>query len=161
MDRDGVPTKRDSYIQLMQSFPVFSPAFSQGLFSSESAPGLIIGSGVISESLIGGEQHSVFVSTTGGKYCKFLHSVELLYNIASLLGTTWTESLRGVYKFAVGDHGGLIVAVNGLGRTSDLLYSWDEGLTWQTLKISEKKLRVISIMTEMNGISPFSICLVL
>ncbi|OQV25845.1 Sortilin-related receptor [Hypsibius exemplaris] len=118
-------------LHFTQKFPLFASARNQQtFFSSHHAPGLIIGAGVIGENTAdaGGTTNAIFITTDGGH--------------------RWRETLKGVYHFAVGDHGGLIVAVNAAGRTQELLYTTDEGANWKGVKIADQRVRILSVLTE-------------
>jgi len=47
--------------------------------------------------------------------------------------------------YEIADHGGIIVIVRDDGATNELKYSWDEGLTWNTLQFYDKKIDVKNI----------------
>ncbi|CAG7829374.1 unnamed protein product, partial [Allacma fusca] len=64
---------------------------------------------------------------------------------------TWKHLLQGNYLFGFGDHGGLIVAVKFYkfgDATDSLLYSINEGDTWNKYKFFNEKVRVLGLMTE-------------
>uniref|UniRef100_A0A646QCG5 Sortilin-related receptor n=1 Tax=Hemiscolopendra marginata TaxID=943146 RepID=A0A646QCG5_9MYRI len=97
--------------------------------SRSSAIGLIMASGVVGKSLKG--HPAVFTSTDAGN--------------------SWHKILDGIYFYAFGDHGGLMVAVeafNGEKLTNELLYSTDEGETWKKMKFSNISIRIYGLMTE-------------
>ena len=53
--------------------------------------------------------------------------------------------------FNVGDHGGIIVAIKYFkteGRTNELFYSTNEGISWKTLKFYHEPVTVFGILTE-------------
>lgn len=68
-------------------------------------------------------------------------------------GHNWKEIKKGVHVYEIGDRGGIIVLGSQSGKTSSIHYSWDLGLTWKTLQISEEKLDIIDILTEHSNIS--------
>lgn len=47
-------------------------------------------------------------------------------------GLNWQEVRKGPYIYEYGDHGGLIVMAPTNTATTEVLYSYDEGLTWIT-----------------------------
>merc|ERR1719401_834843 len=51
-------------------------------------------------------------------------------------GTTWTEVMKGNYIFEFGNHGGILIMARLGQESTELFYSLDEGLNWQTLKYS-------------------------
>lgn len=63
-------------------------------------------------------------------------------------GLTWFEVAKGSHIYEFGDHGGLIVMAYDEGETDSILYTWDQGLTWRTLKISDSALQVENIIIE-------------
>ncbi|XP_055342449.1 sortilin-related receptor-like [Paramacrobiotus metropolitanus] len=113
-------------VNFMQKYPVFSPAYTQGLYSAASAPGLLIGGGSVGETVTSGEM-GVFVSSNGG--------------------LRWREALRGVFRVAVGDHGNVLVAVS-ISWTKEVLVSWNEGVSWDSVEFAKERMRVISVMSE-------------
>ncbi|CAD8127468.1 unnamed protein product [Paramecium sonneborni] len=58
-------------------------------------------------------------------------------------GLTWYEIRKGHHIYSFGDRGGIIVMAKAKSLTNELLYSWDEGLNWETLVIP--KMIVTSI----------------
>nr|CAD7443907.1 unnamed protein product [Timema bartmani] len=99
------------------------------ILSSRSAPGVIMATGVLGKSLKG--HPGVFLSTDAG--------------------LSWRQILNDYYFFNFGDHGGVLVAVKyykAHGETRELLYSTDDGETWQTYEFSKNNLRVYGLMTE-------------
>lgn len=68
-------------------------------------------------------------------------------------GLTWRSTKPGSYIYEIGDHGALIVVAKKGQPTTDIEFSWDEGLTWETLKISEKSMIIENIIIEPNSVS--------
>jgi hypothetical protein len=68
-------------------------------------------------------------------------------------GLTWYEVAKGSHIYEFGDHGALIVMAYDEGETDSVLYSWDQGVTWKSLKISETPLQVENIIIEPEAIS--------
>ncbi|GFO29807.1 sortilin-related receptor [Plakobranchus ocellatus] len=101
----------------------YSPILTQN-----SAPGLVVASGVLGSSLKG-EPH-VFVSASAG--------------------IRWTEALPGSFAYATADQGGIIAAIHLQRPTNQLLYSIDEGETWHPYMFTEDPgmMRVYGLMTE-------------
>lgn len=50
-------------------------------------------------------------------------------------GVTWFEIREGHHIFLVGDRGGLIIMGRNDQFSDEIIYSWDEGLTWEILKL--------------------------
>ena len=68
-------------------------------------------------------------------------------------GLTWKSTKPGSYIYEIGDHGALIVVAKKNQPTTYIEFSWDEGLTWETLKISEKSMYIENIIIEPNSVS--------
>jgi Sortilin, neurotensin receptor 3,/Sortilin, neurotensin receptor 3, C-terminal len=68
-------------------------------------------------------------------------------------GLTWYEVVKGSHIYEFGDHGGLIVMAYDEGETDSVLYTWDQGLNWKKLVISEKPLQVENIIIEPEATS--------
>jgi len=124
-DVDGKKYDCDScYLNLhgvTGNFPTF--------YSVESAAGIIIGNGNVGEYLSHDEDDiSSFLSRDGG--------------------LNWFEVKKGSHIYEIGDHGALIVIADDHNPTDTVYYTWDEGLTWQDLKISDEKIMVKNIIIE-------------
>lgn len=88
-------------------------------YSVDSAAGLIIGNGNVGRYLSNlDEQISTFLSRDGG--------------------LNWFEIRKGSHIYEIGDHGGLIVIADDQVPTDTILYSLDEGLLWQEIKLKDK-----------------------
>ena len=48
-------------------------------------------------------------------------------------GLNWDEVHKGPYIYELGDHGALIVMAKHIIATQDILYSYNEGKTWNEL----------------------------
>lgn len=68
-------------------------------------------------------------------------------------GLTWRSVRPGKYIYEIGDHGALIVIAKKNTPTNSIEFSWDEGITWETLVISEKNLLIENIIIEPNSVS--------
>jgi len=77
-------------------------------------------------------------------------------------GRTWNEVKKGGWLYAFGDHGGVIVMVPDQREAAEVLYSLDEGLTWQQVPVdpfiasaiispSDKKLEGTSLRFLIMG----------
>ncbi|KAG8190914.1 hypothetical protein JTE90_014395 [Oedothorax gibbosus] len=135
-DRTGSPIKcnmnEGCSLHVTQKFSELYQRFrTASILSKQSAVGLIVASGVLGKSLKG--HPSIFVSSDAG--------------------VTWREVLYGSYIYMVGDFGGIIVAVSSYSHqeTDEVLYSTDDGETWETIKFvpkGGKPFRVYGLMTE-------------
>ena len=120
----------DCSLHLCQKFNQLYPVTrSVSIMSSDSAPGIIMATGVMGPNF---KSHpALFVSQDAG--------------------LTWKMVLKDFYFFNMGDHGGVLVAVKyfkSRGETQELTYSTDEGKTWKTYKFHDEMLRVYGLMTE-------------
>jgi hypothetical protein len=68
-------------------------------------------------------------------------------------GLTWRSVKPGSYIYEIGDHGALIVIAQKNEPTTEIEFSWDEGLTWTALTISEIPIYVENIIIEPNSMS--------
>lgn len=61
----------------------------------------------------------------------------------------WSEIAKGNHIYEIGDQGGFIVMAPYMAKTNYLMYSWDEGKSWENLTISkEKEIMVKNIVME-------------
>jgi hypothetical protein len=103
-------------------------------YSVESAAGLIISNGSVGKYLsTDNENVSTFLSRDGG--------------------SNWFEIRKGSHIYEIGDHGALIVIADDKNPSSEIFYSWDEGLTFESFKISEKKFLIRNIIIEPSSTS--------
>jgi len=103
-------------------------------YSVESAAGIILANGNIGRYLNHDhESTSTFLSRDGG--------------------LNWFEIRRGSHIYEIGDHGALILIADDQNPTREIYYSWDEGLTFETLKISEEKFLIKNIIIEPTSTS--------
>lgn len=96
-------------------------------FSSTSATGMLIGVGNVGEYLNEYEKSSTFISRDGG--------------------ITWKEIKKGVYMWEYGDRGTILVLVNVDDATDSLIYSLDEGDTWNDYKFAKEPINVLDLAT--------------
>lgn len=68
-------------------------------------------------------------------------------------GLTWKEVAKGSHIYEYGDHGGLIVMAFDEGPTDHVLYTWDEGKSWNSLKISDFKFEIENVIIEPSATS--------
>lgn len=117
------------YLNLFGNGNKFNP-----FYSVESAPGLIIGSGNVGEYLKHeSENVGVFISRDGGR--------------------SWQEVRRGSFIYEIGDHGALMVMAEDTKNTNVILYSWDEGISWQEHRFSDVKMKIDNIIIEPDSLS--------
>uniref|UniRef100_A0A6P7GQQ3 Sortilin-related receptor-like isoform X2 n=1 Tax=Diabrotica virgifera virgifera TaxID=50390 RepID=A0A6P7GQQ3_DIAVI len=126
----GCVTRRNCSLHLSQKFnQLFSDTRSVGILSSKSAPGFIMATGVLGENLK--NQYGIYISSDGG--------------------VTWRQTLRELYFFNMGDHGGILSAAK-YSKTNEetrhIEYSTDEGRSWYQTEFNNEKLRLYGLMTE-------------
>lgn len=133
-DFEGQPldceVHRNCSLHLSQKFSQFYPeSRSLSILSSKSAPGVILAMGVIGKNLKG--HYGVYISVDAG--------------------LTWRQTLREMYFFNMGDHGGILSAVKyhrNKGETRHIEYSIDEGQTWNNTEFHDQVLKLYGLMTE-------------
>ena len=104
------------------------------VYSAKSAVGIMLGTGNVGSHLSASRQDAnTFLSKDGG--------------------LTWKEIRKGAYIYEVGDHGGLLVMADDLRKTRNLIYTWNEGLDWEQVKISEEFIEVQNIIIEPTSTS--------
>jgi len=100
-------------------------------YSSESSVGIVMGTGNVGPSLrFEPEETNTFLSRDGG--------------------LTWVEAHKGAYIYEFGDHGGLIVMANDLKKTTQVVFTWNEGESWFDFTVSKTAFEVDNIITEPN-----------
>lgn len=103
-------------------------------YSVDSAAGLIIANGSV------------------GRYLSNEHE-----NINTFLtrdgGLNWFEIRKGSHIYEIGDHGALILLADDQNPTKEIFYSWDEGLTFEPLRISDEKFLIKNIIIEPTSTS--------
>ncbi|PWN53321.1 Oligoxyloglucan reducing end-specific cellobiohydrolase [Violaceomyces palustris] len=95
-------------------------------YSSPSAVGLMLAVGNVGRQLAPYKDSDTFLTRDGG--------------------FTWEEVHKDAHKWEFGDQGSIIILVNDEEPTDTVLYSLNEGLTWDSYKFGEK-IRVKSIVT--------------
>uniref|UniRef100_A0A6A7G8W9 Sortilin-related receptor n=5 Tax=Hirondellea gigas TaxID=1518452 RepID=A0A6A7G8W9_9CRUS len=117
-------------LHLSQQFARLYPnTQSETILSVSSAPGIVMATGTVGDSLKG--KTSVYLSTDAG--------------------ITWYQILKGNYLYVMADHGGLMVAMENFrseGESHTLLYSTDEGKTWLPYQFYEEPVRIYGLKTE-------------
>ncbi|KAH8585131.1 sortilin [Cryptosporidium sp. chipmunk genotype I] len=103
-------------------------------YSVENAVGIILGTGNV------------------GSYLSFDHDDINTY-MSRDGGLTWQEVHKGAFIYELGDFGGLIVMANDLKHTNQVIFSWNEGLSWYDFELGNKPLQVDNILIEPNSSS--------
>lgn len=113
----------------MTSSELFAP-----FYSSESSVGIIMGTGNVGGSLrFEPEETDTFFSRDGGM--------------------TWMEAHKGAYIYEFGDHGGLVLMADDLKRTTQVVFTWNEGQSWYDFTVSSTPFEVDNILTEPNVVA--------
>ncbi|XP_072048711.1 LOW QUALITY PROTEIN: sortilin-related receptor-like [Amphiura filiformis] len=119
----------DCSLHLTQKVSQYYPGSrSIPILSKASAPGIVIGTGQVGETLKKNESFDMFLSSTAG--------------------VEWHMVLKESHFYAMGDHGGIIVAVPQYGTTNEVKYSINEGETWHVETFNDTKIYVYGMMTE-------------
>ncbi|XP_064651569.1 sortilin-related receptor-like isoform X2 [Lineus longissimus] len=137
-DNNGTPTNctyhNNCSLHLSQKLTQFYPGtHAAPVLSRESAPGIVIGTGMLGQSMNKTRMEDIFLSSDGG--------------------LTWNLVLQGHYIYEFGDHGGLIVAVLMFRLTREIRYSWNEGETWNTKVFSNESVYIYGLLTEPGEVS--------
>lgn len=103
-------------------------------YSVDTAAGIIIGNGNIGSYLSHDESETNTFLTRDG-------------------GLTWFEIKKGPHIYEIGDHGALILLADNRNPTNTIYYSWDEGLSFQDLIISDEKILVTNVIIEPTSTS--------
>lgn len=85
------------------------------------------------------------------------HLKDLSYGVRTYFsrdaGLSWFEVAVGSHIYEFGDHGALIVMAKDDGPTTDLVYSWDQGISWTILKVSDTPVEIENIVIEPTATS--------
>jgi hypothetical protein len=101
----------DCSLHLHSVTSAFSPTYT-----TENAVGMILATGNVGKYLShNADELSTYLSRDGG--------------------VSWSEIRKGEFVYEMGDHGGILLMADSQQATDTLLYSWNEGLTWSTLKM--------------------------
>jgi Sortilin, neurotensin receptor 3, len=104
------------------------------VYSTEKAVGLVLGTGNIGRRLTENNNlKNLYLSRDGG--------------------LTWKTAKNGVFIYEIGDHGGLIAIAKKNVATDEIEISWDQGDTWEKIRISDEKLFIENIIIEPNSVS--------
>ncbi|KAI7972263.1 hypothetical protein EIK77_003687 [Talaromyces pinophilus] len=96
-------------------------------FASGSAIGLSFGVGNVGETLGSKADASTFFSRDGS--------------------ISWKEVKKGNYLWEYGDQGSVLVIVDAGQPTREILFSTDEGDTWEAYQFSDKEVSVLDLST--------------
>lgn len=96
-------------------------------FSSSSAVGVLIGVGNVGETLDSYDNAATFLSTDGG--------------------LSWKEAVKGNYMWEFGDRGTILVLVKAVGSTNEILYSTDDGTTWEKYAFADEAVHIYDLAT--------------
>lgn len=69
-------------------------------------------------------------------------------------GVTWNEVSKGPHFYNIADHGGLIVITPTPHEGQEILeldYTWNEGLSWKNIKLSNENSTIEDIFTEPDS----------
>lgn len=97
------------------------------IYSTVNAPGLVIATGNHG-AYLDEERASTYLSNNGG--------------------LTWTRVANGSHIYQIGDQGGLIVMARDDMAVDHVMFSWNHGVSWRNMTISEKPVFVTNIVTE-------------
>merc|ERR1712195_21735 len=128
----GCTTMNKCYLHL---FFKGNPRKYSPIYSVSSATGLILATGVV-----------------GTAYNEDMETDEVGTYFSRDAGRTWSEIRKGSSIYEISDHGALLVVAPDGIRTSQIFYSWDEGLTWKTANLPVP-LEVTSIRTDPKSSS--------
>lgn len=100
---------------------------ARATYSTPSVPGLMMAVGNVGEKLAPYTESDTFLSRDAG--------------------FTWEEVHKDAHLWEFGDSGSVLVMANDEVATDHVLYSLDEGLTWNEYRFTDDKVRVKAIMT--------------
>lgn len=104
------------------------------VYSTETAVGIVLGTGNLGKKLSPNDDpKNLYISRDGG--------------------LTWRSVKPGSYIYEIGDHGAILVVARKNEPITEIEFSWDEGLTWTSLKVSDVPIYVENIIIEPNSIS--------
>eukprot|EP00419_Tripos_fusus_P088245 CAMPEP_0172861924 /NCGR_PEP_ID=MMETSP1075-20121228/72937_1 /TAXON_ID=2916 /ORGANISM="Ceratium fusus, Strain PA161109" /LENGTH=856 /DNA_ID=CAMNT_0013710117 /DNA_START=111 /DNA_END=2681 /DNA_ORIENTATION=- len=103
-------------------------------YSTENAVGILMGTGNVGPYLrFEPDQTNTYLSRDGG--------------------LTWIEAHKGAYIYEFGDHGGLVVMADDIRKTTQVVFSWNEGQSWYDFQLGRAPIEVDNVVTEPNATS--------
>ena len=105
----------------------------QQVYSTENAVGIVIATGNV------------------GRHLSY-HEDELSAWLSRDGGVTWQHVIKGQYVYETGDHGAIILLAESQKSTKSVLYSWNEGRSFEKLNL-DFELHVEQILTEPSSTS--------
>lgn len=103
-------------------------------YSTENAVGIVMGTGNVGPYLrFEPDQTNTYLSRDGG--------------------LTWVEAHKGAFIYEFGDHGGLLVMADDIRKTKQVVFSWNEGMSWYDFELSDFPMMVDNVVIEPNATS--------
>ena len=103
-------------------------------YSYDKAVGIIMAAGNVGQRLsYKAEESNTYLSRDGG--------------------LTWLEVRKGVHIYEFGNHGAVLVMASVNSETNQVIYSLDEGITWQTLHVDAEPFNVTNILIEPTAVA--------
>nr|XP_023026797.1 sortilin-related receptor-like [Leptinotarsa decemlineata] len=135
----GCVLSQNCSLHLTQKLNELSPdTKTTSIFSSETAPGLILATGVMGNNLEG--QRDVYISVDAG--------------------LTWRQTLKGSHLYRIGDHGGILVAVEDFKNhalTRVIKYSTDDGEHWKEIIFQNDFMKVYELLSATDESTIFTL----
>ncbi|XP_063723018.1 sortilin-related receptor-like isoform X2 [Symsagittifera roscoffensis] len=103
------------------------------VYSSSSAPGMIVGTGVIGEEI----GLSTFTEVTYDEQGKKKNDDQTYMFISVNGGISFSVGLKGTWIYAFLDSGGFLTALDAYKPTQIIWYTYDHGNTWEYYQFSE------------------------
>jgi hypothetical protein len=126
---DCVPERCWLHLHGITNFQNYAP-----FYSTENAIGILMGTGNVGPYLrFEPDQTNTYLSRDGG--------------------LTWIEAHKGAFIYEFGDHGGLIVMADDIRKTTQVVFSWNEGQTWYDFQLGKAPMEVDNVVTEPNATS--------
>lgn len=82
-----------------------------------------------------------------GNVGEYLGSTELATFFSSDGGVTWKEIRKGSYMWEYGDKGTILLLVDAVNPTQEVIYSTDDGNTWSTHQFSDAPVQIWDLAT--------------
>lgn len=103
-------------------------------YSYDKAVGIIMAAGNVGQRLsYKAEESNTYLSRDGG--------------------LSWSEVRKGVHIYEFGNHGAVLVMASVNSETNQVIYSLDEGKTWQPLHLDSEPFNVTNILIEPTAVS--------